>query len=195
MSPSPAWPLAFAFVACVLILPACGGDEPDEPAPADEGPAPGEPDAGASPEPEPEAEPEPEPSTGDGWIELGTGFRTFEPLEPGQQVPIIMGIQGGYHVWGGIRGGGFDDSDVRLRFQLDLDGATIARADYAEFGLPPDRRDPSLRAYPGVAVIYDDNDRVQPTSGRTMTLRVEVRSNADGQVMTDETEVVPVCCQ
>lgn len=130
-----------------------------------------------------------------GWIELGGGARTFEALEPGEEVPIIAGIQGGFHVWGGFRGAGFDDSDVRLRFWLDLAGQTVARADYSEFGLPPDRRDASVFDYAGVAVVYDRNEQVQLTSGQTMTLRVEVESLADGQVMTDTIEVVPVCCE
>ena len=130
-----------------------------------------------------------------GWIELGTGFRSFAPLEPGQEVPIIAGIQGGFHIWGGFRGAGFDDSDVRLRFWLDLDGVSIARADYSEFGLPVDRADPTVYDYGGVAVVYDENEAVQRTSGQTMTLRVEVESLVDGQVLTDMTEVVPVCCE
>ncbi len=131
----------------------------------------------------------------EGWVELGTGFRSYEALEAGQEVPIIAGIQGGFHVWGGFRGAGFDDSDVRLRFWLDLDGVSIARADYSEFGLPTDRDDPTVFDYAGVAVVYDDNDQVQLTSGQTMTLRFEVESLVDGQVLGDSIEVVPVCCE
>lgn len=162
------------------------------------------PEADMAPAPMVDAEPEPadaeapDPSDAGeagGWIELGTGARSFEALDPGQQVPIIRGIQGGYHVWGAFRGGGFDDGEVRTLFWLDLDGQTIARADYSDFGLPPDRRDPTAFEYAGVAVIYDSNDAVQPTSGNAMTLRVEVQSLVDGQVLRDAMQVVPVCCE
>lgn len=148
------------------------------------------------PDPEDAEVPDPvDAAEGGGWIELGTGARSFEVLDPGQEVPIIRGIQGGYHVWGAFRGGGFDDSDVRTRFWLDLDGQTIARADYSDFGLPTDRRDPTVFEYAGVSVIYDSNDAVQPTSGNPMTLRVEVQSLGDGQVLRDSIQVVPVCCE
>lgn len=133
-------------------------------------------------------------TTGGGWIELGTGARRFAPLEAGQEVPVIQGIQGGFHVWGGFRGGGFADDDVRLRFFLELDGESIGRADYTEYDLPTEPRDESVYSYAGVAVVYDDNDTVEPTSGRTMTLRVELTAS-DGQVMRDAIELVPVCCE
>lgn len=176
-----------------LALAACDGDGevdgPDGAAPTPDGAA----VADADPQPG-DADPI-GPDAAAGWVELGTGTRDFEALEPGQEVPIIQGIQGGYHVWGGFRGGGFDDADVRLRFWLELDGVALGRADYSEFGLPPSRTGDADYAYAGVAVVYDSNDDVQPTAGRTMTLRVEVQSLIDGQVMTDSAEVVPICCE
>ena len=36
-------------------------------------------------------------------VELGTGLTTFAPLTDGDRVTIIMGPQGGYHVWGAAR--------------------------------------------------------------------------------------------
>lgn len=190
-APGAFWGILALGLALGSALTACDGEtEPAEPVPL---PDAGEPtrDAGAAPE---DAGPPVDASTAGGWIELGTGARRFETLEAGQEVPIIMGIQGGFHVWGGFRGAGFPDDDVRLRFWLELDGEDIARADYFEFGLPRDRADPDLYAYAGVSVVYDSNDTVEPTSGRTMTLRVEVTAD-DGQVMRDSLEIVPICCE
>lgn len=185
-----------ALAAWAMLMAGCESDGEGPVVDSPDAAAPNGQDAGPQPDPAPDPDPD-RPDAGEegGWIELGTGTRTFEPLDPGQEVPIIQGIQGGFHVWGGFRGGGFDDGDVRLRFWLDLDGETLARADYAEFGLPTDRRDPTTYDYAGVAVVYDSNDAVQPTSGSTMTLRVEVESVGDGQVLEDMIEVVPVCCQ
>lgn len=128
----------------------------------------------------------------EGWVELGTGARQYEPLAAGEEVPIIRGPQGGFHVWGGFRGDGFADGEVRIRFELSLDGVPYATADYVEFGLPRGRD--GVFDYAAVAVVYRQNDDVETTSGRTMTLRLAVEAD-DGQVLTDSVEVVPVCCE
>lgn len=128
----------------------------------------------------------------EGWVELGTGARRYEPLAAGEEVPIIRGPQGGFHVWGGFRGDGFADCEVRIRFELSIDGVPYAAADYTEFGLP--RGDDGAFDYAAVAVVYEQNGDVEATSGRTMTLRLAVEAD-DGQVLTDSVDVVPVCCE
>ena len=47
---------------------------------------------------------------------LGTGREAFEPLDSEGSVPLIKGIQGGFHVWTSFLAYGFD-SDV-LRMEL-----------------------------------------------------------------------------
>jgi len=126
------------------------------------------------------------------YLELGTGFRRFEALSEGQTVPIIEGIQGGYHVWGALKGRGFLDSDISLLFELSLDGEVIAEADYFEFELPVDRAGDYV--YPGVAVIYYENERVGPSSGQEMTLSLTVNTS-DGQSFSDEIRLRPICCE
>ena len=126
------------------------------------------------------------------WIRLGTGFRRFEELVTGQEVPIIAGIQGGFHVWGGFVGRGFDDIDVRIVYSLDLDGTPFAAADYFEFDLPRNSR--SEFEYAGVSVIYFNNDDVERTTGQEMTLKVEVMTR-DGMTLQDEQRLIPICCE
>ena len=130
--------------------------------------------------------------TGEPWIRIGTGFRRFEELESGQEVPIIAGIQGGFHVWGGFIGQGFDDVDVRILYTLDLEGMPYAAADYFEFDLPKNSR--SEFEYAGVSVIYFDNDDVDLTTGLEMTLKVEVITR-DGVTLQDERQLIPICCE
>ena len=125
------------------------------------------------------------------WIDIGTGFRTFEELSSGAEVPIIAGIQGGFHVWGAFRGGLFDDQEVNILFELYLDGELIANADYFEFNLSRNNRGDF--EYTGVSVIYFDNDRVEPSSGAEMTLTLTLTTR-DDERLSDEIRLTPICC-
>jgi hypothetical protein len=126
------------------------------------------------------------------WIKIGTGFRRYEPLEEGQEVPIIAGIQGGFHVWGGFIGAGFDDTDVRIVYSLELEGIPLATADYIEFELPKNHR--GEFEYAGVSVIYFENDDVERTSGLEMTLKLSVET-LSGQRLIDHQTLLPRCCE
>jgi len=126
------------------------------------------------------------------YVRVGTGSRQFVPLMAGQPVPIIQGPQGGFHVWGGFVGAGFPADGVRILFRLRLAGDVIAEADYTEAELPTDAA--GQYTYAGVAVVYHNNDQVQPTSGQPMTLECEVHAS-DGAVFSDTIAVVPTCCE
>lgn len=180
-------------LALLLVAAAygCGGDDDPASTPAPDGGARAD-DAGPGATPDRGAS-DPDASTAPGaYVEIGTGARRYEPLDCGEEIPIIAGPQGGFHVWGGFHGEGFDDSDVRIRFELELDGETYARADYTEFGLPPGPA--GGFDYAAVAVVYDQNSDVQVTTGQVMTLRLTIEAR-DGQGLDDEVEVVPVCCE
>ncbi len=129
------------------------------------------------------------------WIRIGTGSRNYAELEPGQEIPIIAGIQGGFHVWGSFIGGGFPGTEARIDFWLTADGTELAAAHYSE---PEVRRPKESEAfefdYGGVSVVFASNDDVEPNSGRTMVLSVRVE-DGDGTVLTDEIEIVPICCE
>lgn len=51
-------------------------------------------------------------------LELGTGEWAFEPLSEGQQVRLVAGTQGGFHVWLSMRAQGFDGTRLRMKLQL-----------------------------------------------------------------------------
>jgi hypothetical protein len=62
------------------------------------------------------------PPAGVGAFEIGTGETCFETLVDGQEVPLMQGPQGGYHVWLGV---GCDDCvDMPILTYGVLDPAT-----------------------------------------------------------------------
>ncbi|MFN3197344.1 MAG: hypothetical protein ACE366_02830 [Bradymonadia bacterium] len=130
------------------------------------------------------------PDAAMGSIELGTGFRSFESLEDGQEVPIIAGIQGGFHIWGAIRGEHFDGSEVRMLFELVQDGEVVGGANYIDF-ITPD--DDGIYEYPAVAVVFDEANPNLYEDKPTL-MRVQL-TDAEGQVLTDEITLDPFCCE
>jgi hypothetical protein len=54
------------------------------------------------------------------WLEVGTGEWQFEPLEDGQDVPLVFGSQGGYHVWVSYRARELDPVDVRIEISTEI---------------------------------------------------------------------------
>ena len=126
-----------------------------------------------------------------GWLEIGTGFNRFEPLTAEQEVPIIAGIQGGFHIWGALRGQGFDASEVRILFELEQDGAVVGAADYVDF--IPLGEDGVTYEYPAVAVVFDEpNPNLYDRNPTVMRVQL---TDAQGQVLTDEIALDPVCCE
>ena len=105
-------------------------------------------------------------------------------------MPIIRGMQGGYHVYGGFEVSGISPGDVTIDFEILLDGESIAVAAYQDV-LQGDG--PTYR-YAGVAVILYDNVEPDDVSERTveMTVRVEDRR---GVVLEDSITLVPICCE
>lgn len=55
-------------------------------------------------------------------ITLGTGVDSFVPVADGDAVPIIMGLQGGYHIWGSVRARYVDPVQLHIVFTLYLVG-------------------------------------------------------------------------
>lgn len=156
--------------------------------PADEtGPADGAPVADAAPT-------DGGPSPTRAWVEVGGGARAFEPIEPGQRVPLVRGPQGGYHVWGGLRGAGFEPEGVTLDFRVvrPEGGDPLAMANYVDF-LEPGTD--GVFEYAAVAVIFrDDFPDPQVFHGERLRLELTV-TDVDGLVLRDEVEFVADCCE
>jgi len=51
-------------------------------------------------------------------LELGTGTWRFEPVEDGDEVPMIHGAQGGWHLWVAVRTDGMESRTGRLEIEL-----------------------------------------------------------------------------
>lgn len=54
-------------------------------------------------------------------VVLGTGRLAFEPLDSGASVPLIAGIQGGYHVWVSFLAYGFETEILNMALATRLD--------------------------------------------------------------------------
>ena len=124
------------------------------------------------------------------WVVVGTGSVEYEPLIEGQELPIVMGPQGGFHVWGGFHGCNFDPDNLEIAFVLrDSAGVAIAGASYI------DDADPVRDGfeYSRVTVILQDIEP-EDASGQTMTLELDVRTR-DGLLLEDDIEIVPICCE
>lgn len=55
-------------------------------------------------------------------VEIGTGESAFEALTEGQDVPLNLGVQGGYHVWMSLRATALDPDKVWLEVRTELNG-------------------------------------------------------------------------
>lgn len=66
---------------------------------------------------------EPEPPATEGVrVALGTGQKAFEPLNDDAPVPLVKGIQGGWHVWTSFLAYGFDTDVLRMELTTRWEG-------------------------------------------------------------------------
>ena len=122
---------------------------------------------------------------GEAAFELGTGSWRFEPLEDGQEVELVRGAQGGWHVWVSLRMRGIDVE--RPPIELTLQPADESRpADQLQLQLLFEPEDDQgwrkLIAYQG---IVEDPACVV---GELLRVRA-VMAMGDGTVMTAEHDV------
>ncbi len=68
------------------------------------------------------------------WVTIGSGEREYRDLTACQEVPIVFGIQGGIHVWAGVRAGNYDVGDelVWMDFTLTYEDEVIGAATYPD---------------------------------------------------------------
>jgi hypothetical protein len=99
----PAGPGAVAFALAVGALAGCGSDGPVE-------------GSGAS------AEAGGALSSTGPRVVLGSGREAFERVDADGTVPLIRGIQGGFHVWTSFLAYGFDSDILRMELRTRWDG-------------------------------------------------------------------------
>ncbi|MCA9539568.1 MAG: hypothetical protein KC620_11810 [Myxococcales bacterium] len=142
---------------------------------------------------EPATAPDGGPCPGEAWIELGTGNDplAYSPLVDGQDVWIAYGLQGGYHIWGGFRGDGFDPDGVRMQFALHAGDQVIGGSDYTD----DVRRGASGDyEYGGVTVFIFDDTSPESLEGTEVRMSL-VLTDACGRQLDDARTVRAHCCE
>lgn len=129
----------------------------------------------------------PEPTPDEPALELGTGTARFEPVVDGDELPMIRGAQGGWHVWASVRVTGMDVDVGSLRFEhqpADESEPPVELAVGAHFD-PADAT--GGRSALGYAMIFSD-----PTCsvGRLHRIRVTL-TTPSGETLSAERDVMP----
>lgn len=119
-------------------------------------------------------------------LELGTGSWRFEPLEDGQEVELVRGAQGGWHVWMSLRVRGMagEPPPIRLTMQPADESRPIEETEVALPFDPP--REDGWRQLVGYTGVVDDPSCAV---GELMRIGVSMPMD-DGEVMRSERDVV-----
>lgn len=118
-------------------------------------------------------------------IEVGTGSWRFEPIEDGQEVALVRGAQGGWHIWISVRVRGIEGDAPPLTLSLQP----------ADESAPPIETDVQLRLDPPDAdgwrqLVGYTGALPDPSCVVGELLRVRVSTPmGDGRVMASERDV------
>lgn len=124
---------------------------------------------------------------GEAFLELGTGTARFQPLEDGDEVPMVHGAQGGWHLWISARATGLSSGTGSLEIAHGpADGSEEMQT--TRVGVvfdPPDAQ--GRRVTLGWQAILTD----PPCSvGRLHRVRVTV-TTASGERVSAERDLLP----
>lgn len=127
-----------------------------------------------------------EPAPGEVAIELGTGEWRFEPLVDGQEVRMIHGAQGGWHVWTSLRAIDLEPDRVRLELYMRLvdEPESEWNTSKIDVNMVPDGDSLAYLGYP--FVIVDP----ACTAGRALEVRAVMRDRR-GTMGSDSRVIVP----
>jgi hypothetical protein len=120
--------------------------------------------------------------------EIGTGATQFEPLTPGEPVDVILGPQGGHHLWTAIRVTGDPNLD---RIQVVMDGTVDDTGEMMGPGaiapalLVPDPTLPGTRSAAGMTNFVDHPTDLQ---GKSVTMHIDA-ATVDGRRCSDQQTV------
>jgi hypothetical protein len=144
------------FVALLLALVACGGD------PAGERPP------------------------GLATLELGTGSWRFEPLEDGQNVELVHGAQGGWHIWISLKvsGAAVDQPTVTLSMEP-VDASRPAQDTSLPLAFDPPNEQGESKLIGFTGILNDPSCLV----GELIRVRASL-TTVDGEELSDVREVV-----
>jgi hypothetical protein len=130
---------------------------------------------------------------GEAWIAVGTGTRdgAYVPLAAPPTMVIGQGLQGGYHLWGGFEGSGFEGATIDTNWcatDLTTDGV-IGQAYLTNATAPLEDR----FAAGGLTVFLDFS--IDPVALADHDIRVCVAAkSASGEIISDCQTVSAVCC-
>jgi hypothetical protein len=120
-------------------------------------------------------------------VELGTGATEFTPVTDGEMVDLVLGPQGGYHIWTAVRvhDPAIDRALVNVTATFEDDGQFAG----APIGIlvPLDLSPEGTRCYAGLTSFIDSP---AAASGRRVVLSLTVMTNTGGSGR-DERVVVP----
>lgn len=116
-------------------------------------------------------------------VELGTGADGFHPVADGDQLPLVMGPQGGYHIWAAVRvRAPINPKNLTMNFRLILDGAEVSNNTW-KFTLS--QNGSTWEWYAGTEIVDDP----MAVSGKEVEYRVEV-VDVDGRKGSDSRRVI-----
>lgn len=127
---------------------------------------------------------------GDPWVELGTGTASFEPLDEGQDIELVAGPQGGWHLDAAVWFDGFGPGGVTLVYEaVDVEAERVSYVTQAELieANVVEADEGWHRVGDRIVLDIDSTDEVV---GDALILRVTAQ--LEGQTWSDERRVVVV---
>jgi len=129
----------------------------------------------------------------DPLVILGSGEVEFVQLtEAGQEVELVNGVQGGWHIWGSVRATGLDWRELRLDFTVsEPGGSLLAEPSRTEAELACCDGDEDCDGFGEIVGFPVLVDEPALALGRNLTLQV-VATDPDGRTASAEKAVVPI---
>jgi hypothetical protein len=132
-------------------------------------------------------------AVGEGVAELGTGEAEFEPLAEGQEVPIIHGAQGGYHVWLSAQVLGLGAQRVAMTIETRrADGTLPPETSNVVIPLSPSAETAGMRELVGWPAILADPDAV---AGAPLHVSIRFVDPVTGVTAFDERTILPIASE
>jgi hypothetical protein len=147
----------FAFASGTALLAGCGSDGGDSEGPGVSGPR----------------------------VVLGTGREAFEVLDSEGSVPLIKGIQGGFHVWTSFLAYGFETDVMRMELRTSWD--TLAESTLEMAGNVAVRPSVDPQGSPALLSLGWPASIFNPacSNGRRVSIDITVRDTSSGLSASD----------